>query len=587
MRVQVLDSRMLGRSEAGPKSLKELQQAVREFDTASHRHCELGADIRLAVTGNFSTQFLAQGFPMALARRGIRATLYESAYNQWELELNNPKSSLYAFGPTHIVIALTSIELAYASGRQAEAAAQRIISAVQRALEACDAHIFVTLPEPLSDEVSDQCVFYAWRSRAISLVRSELGSERVSLIDLEPLIRQAGASNWYADRYYDVAKLPYHPDRTPLLLWRLSDAVAGTASPPCKLIIVDLDDTLWGGRVGDEGWEGIDLDPAGRGRRFLRLQAFLKGLKEQGILLAIASKNNPEFVQQVFANRKEMLLQIEDFAATEIHWEPKSRSVANILRKLNLSTSGVVFLDDNAAERLEVGAHFPEIFIPELPRNASEVVTSLIETGAFDRRVVTSEARSRSQMYRENENRQQALDATGDIEAFLTNLDMVLEVSSPEASQARVVELIQKTNQFNLTARRYSWPEFVQSSSGGFAASYRLKDRFGDNGLISIISIRKTDDATVTIDLWLMSCRVFGRRVEHAILADIVTKARQRGFRRLMGEYRPTSKNAYVRNLYSDLGFKTVEQTDAAATYMLDLSTVPAVPDCIRVIDAG
>lgn len=567
------------------KSLRELQEAVRDYDGRDSRPGEPGGNIRLAFTGNYSTQFLAKAFPLALAARNVGATIFESAYNQWQLDLIDPSSALYAFKPTHILVLLTSIDLAYSSGRSVDEAVGGIVAAVDAALRQTSAHLFVTLPEPLIDEITDQSGAYAWRSSVISGVRKQLSSSRVSLMDMDPLVRTIGSEKWFDNRFYDVAKLPFHPDVTPRVLAYLADAVAGVVRVGCKLVIVDLDDTLWGGRVGEDGWEGIDVSAAGKGRHFLRLQSFLKSAQSNGAILAIASKNNVEPVKDVFAKRVEMMLGLDDFAATEIHWEPKSVSVGRILSRLNLSTAGVVFLDDNPVERAEVAARYPEIVIPELPEDPADRVPLLISTGLFDRRIVTGESAVRHKMYAENEKRELALKAAGNIDDFLKRLEMVLEVSSPEQLRDRTLELIQKTNQFNLTTRRYNWDELAASMQDGFAACYRLKDKFGDNGIISVVAVTREDSTKARVDLWLMSCRVLGRKVENAILSDVADRARAKGFRTLVGEYRPTSKNSIVSDLYPGLGFTETSRTLECVLYELSLDSEIESVGFIRKLD--
>jgi FkbH-like protein len=345
-----------------------------------------------------------------------------------------------------------------------------------------------------------------------------------------------------------------------------------------------LDDTLWGGRIGDDGWDGIDLDPSGTGRHFLRLQFFLRGLLDQGVVLAIASKNHPEVAVEAFRRRPEMLLQFEDFVAAEIHWEPKSLSVQRILDRLNLSTAGVVFLDDNPVERAEVRRKFPDIFIPELPESPAERVPMLLNSGVFDRRVITEESRNRTAMYRDNEQRDQAMEGAVDIGEFLRNLHMEMEVFDVTGARDRVLELIHKTNQFNLTTRRYTWDELLHTINSGFGLCYRLKDRFGDNGIISVVLVSMQPNASAKIDLWLMSCRVLGRQVEEVILADVVARANRLGALELLGEYIPTSKNKLVCDLYPRLGFDLAEARSDGVIYRRSLDR--ALPDAtlIRLI---
>jgi FkbH-like protein len=553
------------------RTLQELMAFVREYEAAGVAPPASWPKVRLALAANYATQFLARGFPLALAARDLAADVYEAPYNQWRAELLDSSSPLYGFAPTHIVLALTSIDLVYGSLRGVDAVVDAMVAAVEAALEKSDAYVFVTLPEPLADEVTDDSAAYAWRTAVCGRLRASLASPRVMLIDLEPLVRRAGARAWYDDRFYDTAKLPFHPDRTPAVLDALADAVAGVIAPRCKLVIVDLDNTLWGGIVGDDGYAGVDLDPAGKGRHFLRLQTFLAGLRDKGVVLAIASKNEPAAVKELFAKRSEMILRFDDFAAVEIHWEPKSVSVSRILERLGLSTAGVVFLDDNPVERAEVSRLFPDVNVPELPEDPAQRVPMLLETGMFDLRLVTNESRERNRMYAENNRREEAQREAGDYQQFLRGLQMVMEVGPLEEARERVAELVHKTNQFNLTTRRYNWAELAAVTRKGFGRFYRLADKFGDNGIISVVAVARDGKDDARIDLWLMSCRVLGRKVEEAILADMAARARALGARRLIGEYSATAKNALVRELYPRLGFTEIERKGASVFYALPL----------------
>ena len=564
-------------------NLRELLACVREFEAGAPA-AGAATVVRLAIAGNFATQFLAKGFGLALASRGLAATMHECDYNQWQQEALDPDSALYKFAPTHVLLTLCAPELAYGSLRNPDAIADAVAGAVSRLLASTTAQVFVTLPEPLAEEITDWSAAYHWRDRVQAELRTRLADARVTLIDLEPLIRQAGAAAWYDQRYYETAKLPFHPDRTPAVLARLADAIAGHVTQRVKLVIVDLDDTLWGGRVGDDGWDGIDLDPAGAGRHFLAMQMFLQGLREQGVVLAIASKNHPEPVEEVFARRRELLLARADFVTAEIHWDPKSESVARILERLGLSTAGVVFLDDNPVERAEVARRFPDLLIPELPEDPARRVPMLLASGLFDRRLVTEESRNRSRMYGENAQRDGALAGAGDIADFLRNLEMEMEVSDVRASRERVLELIHKTNQFNLTTRRYNWDQLTAAITPGFGMCYRLRDRFGDNGIISVVLVALEGDAA-RIDLWLMSCRVLGRQAEEAILAEVAARAAALGATHLSGDFIASAKNRLVADLYPRLGFDTLDAQAAGTRYRLALQRVQIADAPIRMVD--
>jgi FkbH-like protein len=564
---------------AAARTLKELVACAREYEATGSSPSPSWPKVRLALTANYASQFLARGFSLALAARNLAADVYESPYNQWRSELLDPASPLHAFAPTHIVLALTSIELAYGPLRGVDATVESVVAAVEAALKTTEAYVLVTLPEPLADEVGDGSPAYAWRTAVCSRLRAALTSPRLMLVDLEPLVRSAGAQAWFDDRFYDTAKLPFHPDRTPAVLGVLADAVAGAVAPRCKLVIVDLDNTLWGGVVGDDGYAGLDLDPAGSSRHFLRLQSFLAGLRDKGVVLAIASKNEPAAVKEAFAKRGEMLLRFDDFAATEIHWEPKSLSVSRILERLALSTAGVVFLDDNPVERAEVQRCFPDIAVPDLPDDPAQRVPMLLRTGLFDRRLVTNESLDRNRMYVENAKRDEALCEAGDYQQFLRGLQMVMVAGALEDARERVIELIHKTNQFNLTTRRYNWADLTAAVHNGFGSFYRLKDKFGDNGIISVVAVARDGEEDARIDLWLMSCRVLGRKVEETILADMTARARALGARRLIGEYSATAKNALVRELYPRLGFTEIGREGASVFYALPLDDARGAAD--------
>jgi FkbH-like protein len=553
------------------QTLQQLVACSRAYEAAGAPRPAGAPSIRLASTGNYSTQFLTGSLALALAARNVAAEVYESPYNQWRAELLDGASPLYVFAPTHILLVLTSIELAFGPLRNPKTVVETVAAAVQTALKATDAHLLITMPEPLADETSDGSAAYAWRHAVNDGLRAVLSGPRVTLIDIEPLIRSWGSAAWFDDRFYDTAKLPFHPDRTPAMLRVLADSIVGVVAPRCKLVVVDLDDTLWGGRVGDDGYDGIDLDPAGKGRHFLRLQTFLKGLHGKGIVLAIASKNEPANVREVFEKRPEMVMRFEDFADVEIHWEPKSESLARILERLKLSTAGVVFLDDNPVERAEVRRRFPDIAVPELADDPAQWVPMLERSGLFEHRVATDESRERNRMYAENAARDAAQHQAGDYREFLRGLEMVMEGSPLDVARERVIELINKTNQFNLTTRRYNWNELAAVLRGGFGRCYRLTDKFGDNGIISVVAVTRDDESDARIDVWLMSCRVLGRKVEEAILADVADKARALGARRLIGEYRPTAKNALVRELYPRLGFTESGRNGDGVLYALPL----------------
>lgn len=565
-------------SYPGTGDLRSLLAGLRDFEKVASSLEGLGfPEVRVAVTGNYSIQFLCKALPFALAANGMNGKVFEGGFNAWQIDLRDPNSDLYAFSPSHIVLALTSIDLAYGALRGPSDVAQALSGVVDAVIAHSDARLLVTLPEPLEDELSDQCSAYSWRYKAreaiLTVVRN---NPRVTVVDIDPLVRDVGGSAWFDRRLYDTSKLPFHPDNTGRVAGFYAAAIAGTVVPRCKLVVCDMDDTMWQGRVGDDGWQGVGLDPSGEGRHHLRLQHFLKGLSEQGVLLAIASKNETAPVLEVFRHRPEMILSLDDFVARQIHWEAKSISVERILSELNLSTAGVVFLDDNPVERDEVRRQFPDIFIPDIPENVADWVPLLVRSGRFDRRVGTDESKRRLELYEENAERERHKATVGDIGAFLSDLCMRMSSYDLDAHRERVLELIQKTNQFNLTTRRYGWAEVAAASADGIALCYRLKDRFGDNGIVSVIIAKNEGEGVFSVDLWLMSCRVMARTFENAIIDDVITRVRAQGGKILLARYIPTAKNPPVKDLYDRLGFERDEVlSDGTVLYRYDVVARP------------
>lgn len=527
---------------------------------------------KIWITSNFSTQFLTAALRPALAIRNILAEVNESGYNQWESVLHDPQHPIFQMKPDIILLLLSSMELAFRGDTTPEAVTERIFSAIQAAKRNGNARIVVTLPEPLQEEYLSNSWAYEWRRRICTSLHERVAPDDAVLVDMEPLIRRVGGDAWFSAKYYITAKFPFHPDHTHLYANTLADVVRGILSSPCKMIITDLDNTLWRGIVGEVGWENVDLDEGGKGHSFLRIQRFLKHLQRSGVLLAIVSKNQPEIALEVF-RRSEMILQEKDFIAKEINWERKSQNIRRILQRLNLSTAGVVFLDDSPVEREEVRSAIPNLIVPELPSEPAEWVPMLQQMGLFECGFSTLESVRRKQYYEEEHRRQAELDSIENYETFLRKLDIKLTPIEIAENRERVVELINKTNQFNLTTRRFGWSRIEEIlSRGGLAFSYRLEDRFGDYGIISVVVLEVEEKNKFRIDTWVMSCRVMGRTVEHAILSHVLHELKQRGTAYLVGEFIPSPKNAPVASLYEKLGFQEKEPEGDSVFYEIEVA---------------
>lgn len=570
--------------------LARLKELSRLFARASHeeRAERLKRPLRLAVLANHSTQFLVQGLELALASRGFSPVVYEAPYNQWELELADPKAPFLAHGPDAVLLTLSAALLAYrADAADPIALAGRVCGLVLEAKQRTRAMFVVALAEPLQEEIDATGWAARWRRAFNEELRTRLEGS-CTLVDMDPLVTQVGAGAWYAGRFLVAAKFCCHPDRTASLADYLASHVAAALARAVKLVIVDLDNTLWGGVVGEAGWQGVELDAEGGGYPYLRLQKFLLGLHEKGVLLAAASKNNAEEALAVFRNRPEMLLKEDHFAAMRIDWNPKSANVAAILEELNLSSAGVVFLDDSPHEREEVRRLLPEIWVPDFPQDNVDLAPMLAASGRFRLPLATREDLERNAAYRLERRRRQAQTSFADLGEYYRSLELVLTpVPIGPDNEKRVLDLIAKTNQFNLTTRRHGADALARfcGNVDNYCYAYSLRDRFGHYGLVAVLIAERRGDACV-IDTWLMSCRVMGRTVERAVFEHLRSWAVSHGIKEIIGEYILTAKNAPVRGLYSQLGFADMNGRHAdpqVKRYRFDLKTAAAENLYVRV----
>jgi FkbH-like protein len=355
--------------------------------------------------------------------------------------------------------------------------------------------------------------------------------------------------------------------------------------------VLDLDNTLWGGVIGDDGLNGIVLGQGSAlGEGFVAVQDYAKDLARRGIILAVCSKNDEQNALEPFDKHPEMVLKRSDIASFRANWDDKVANIRAIAEDLNIGLDALVFLDDNPFERNLVRARLPMVAVPEVPDDDPALVPRVLaDAGYFESLRLTDEDRQRTLQYQENRERAELRASATDLDGYLRSLEMRLPWGQfDKLSQQRVVQLINKTNQFNLTTRRYTDAdvEAVIAHPSQFGLHMRLLDRFGDNGIIAIVIGKLGEDASLVIDTWLMSCRVLGRQVEAVTLNLIAAQAKALGAKRLVGEYIPTAKNGMVRDHYQKLGFTTVFQADdGASRSVLDLEGFVPAETCIHVIE--
>jgi FkbH-like protein len=410
----------------------------------------------------------------------------------------------------------------------------------------------------------------------------------IVLVDFARAAAAIGRNLWHDAGQWHAAKLAIGPEAVPLaadIVARVLAAVRGTSR---KALVLDLDNTLWGGVIGDDGVDGIALGQgSGRGEAFLAIQQMALALRQRGIVLAVCSKNEEAVARVPFRDHPDMVLREEHIAVFVANWGDKATNLRAIAAALNIGLDALVFLDDNPVERGQVRRELPMVAVPELTADPADYPRLLAAGGWFEAITFGEDDRVRADAYRANAERA-AFAGTSDMAGYLASLDMVADVRAFDAvNRARIAQLINKSNQFNLTTRRYTEREVaaMEADSDLVTLQFRLADRFGDNGMIAVVILRpgaeSAMEGAMEIDTWLMSCRVLGRRMEEATLAHVAAAARARGATALIGRYLPTAKNAMVADHYGKLGFSLVERhADGSSLWRLDLAdySAPQLP---------
>ena len=390
--------------------------------------------------------------------------------------------------------------------------------------------------------------------------------------DINYLAAELGLDHWFSPTMWYAYQYALDLSAVPALCASIANIIKSLYGKNKKSIACDLDNTLWGGVIGDDGVQGIQLgEESPSGRAFTALQRYLKLVSQTGVLLNVNSKNEAEIAKSGFS-RPESVLHEEDFICFTANWQPKDENLAQIASKLNLLPESFVFLDDNPAEREIVRRRFPQTAVPELTE-PEHYVRTLARSGYFEVTSLSADDKKRSEMYRENAQRAQAQAAFSDYSGYLRSLEMKAVIAPFDtAHAARITQLMNKTNQFNVTTRRYTDAEVSACMSDGNTLTLyaSLADRFGDNGIVSAL-IGRVQDGILTIEEWVMSCRVFKRDLELAVFDALIAYCRTHNITSIEGDYLPTAKNAYVRTLYPTLGFSQTAESEEGTHYRFDI----------------
>jgi len=555
--------------------------------------------VRLAVLGSHTTGHLVPALVTAGAAEGLALDVYEAPYGQYQQEVLDPSSDLAGFRPDIVLLAVDAraVRFPATSSSPAEDLAAEVsrwttlwsvlrerlgATVVQLSFVApvVDAHgsLALTLPGSRRRQV-----------RALNLALGDAAPDGVHLVDAEAVALRSGLGAWSDDRYYFRSKHAIGLGAVTTVAGEVAQVLSASLGLGRKVVVLDLDGTVWGGVVGEDGAAGVTIGDGPAGEAFQAFQDYLVSLQQRGVLLVAVSKNNPDEARAPFEQRPEMRLSLDHFAAFLASWDPKPDAIRQVAADLGLGLDSFVFVDDNPVEREAVRRALPQVGVVPLPVEPSGYAAALAAYPGMQAGALTAEDARRTEQYRSRAHVARLEATAGTREEFLASLGMVLTVEEVgEPNLKRVVQLIGKTNQFNLTGRRHSAAEVLALAQqpGTAALALRLRDDFDDHGLIGVVlAVPEGDD--LLVDTWLMSCRVLGRGLEAATMAVVAERARAGGLRRVVGTWVPTGRNAPARGAYSDAGFTgdgpvpgdAVPSAGAPERWLLDVtSEVPGSP---------
>ena len=540
--------------------------------------------IKVSLLGDTATQLLATAIKGIGVERGYNINLFEAEYNQIEQQILDPTSDLHQFDAkytvvfqsTHKLLETYSINSANDWNKLSEQRMQFVRTICENVKGKI---IYFNYPE-IDDSIFGQYAnhleqSFTWQIRKLNYELMQLTKDYPNLFicDVAALQSKFGRDWMFDSSVYVSTEMVLSLDSLPYVGSRVLDIIGAIEGRFKKCIILDLDNTIWGGVVGDDGWENIQIGHGlGIGKAFTEFQEWIKKLKNRGIIIAVCSKNDEDKAKEPFWKNPEMVLHLDDIAVFVANWGNKADNIRTIQQILNIGFDSMVFLDDNPAERAIVRENIPAICVPDLPEDPGEYLEYLYSLNLFETASFSSGDKDRTKQYQTETKRVQAAQKFTNEADFLKSLHMVSVVEGfTPFNTPRVAQLSQRSNQFNLRTIRYTDSEIaaIGASKKYACFAFTLEDKFGDNGLICVIIMEKRNDKELFIETWFMSCRVLKRGMENFTLNTIVTWAKEHGFERIVGEYIPTLKNGMVREHYPNLGFKPIGEN----TYELDVQT--------------
>lgn len=552
---------------------------------------------RIAILGGSTTNMFRDFLELFLLDAGVKPVFYESEYAQYYEEAVFPNDDLSAFAPDIIFVFTTSVNLkeqpsVFETKEEADARISREYTRYQSIWDGLAARYHAVIiqnnfemPAYLPLGSLDTVLWSGWRNTIESLnariAEYAMAHAGMYVHDIHYLASVLGMEQWFDLSQYSAYKLAIRYESMPFVALHAANVVKAVLGKTKKCLVLDLDNTLWGGIIGDDGMEGIQIGKeTPEAEAYTAFQRYLLILKERGVLLAVCSKNEEVVAKSGFSH-PDTVLQLDDFVAFQANWGPKDQNIRAIARQLNIGLDSLVFLDDNPAERAIVRQGVPEVAVPEVTGgDVVSYIRALEWNGYFEPIAISEDDRKRSEAYRENKKRVELEASLDSYEDFLQSLDMRAEIASFQPIYYdRIAQLTNKSNQFNLTTFRYTRADIERMAQDSrYITLYgRLQDRFGDNGLVSVI-IAEKERGDVHIRLWLMSCRVLKRGMEEAMMEVLFARTRLAGGKKLIGYYYPTAKNGMVRDFYGLHGFSLLEDVAGATVWVHDMAAKDTSP---------
>jgi len=570
-----------------------------ELSLGEGRKLDPFASLRLAVLSNATISFAAQAIPASALRHGVATQVKFVEYERVAGVALTGDADIAAFAPDVVLLALDHRGLpfgAMSAGEPVSTVVDEVISHLRKLRDGVRRHfrapvIFQTLATPPSSMFGsfDVRAGGTWRATiaAVNNAIAGLAADGDYVLDVAGLVERVGAERWFDDVQWLAHKVPFRLTMIPAYgdhVGRLIGAIRGRSR---KCLVLDLDNTLWGGAIGDVGLSGIVLGQGSpEGEAYLAVQQAVLALRNRGIILAVSSKNDEANARLPFQKHPDMLLREEHIAVFQANWIDKSTNLEAIAKALNVGLDALVLLDDNPAERAQVRTALPAVAVPEVGNDPSTFAWTLLSAGYFEAVSFLAEDKRRADEYTAETKRVAVLQKAQDFGDYLSELQMVISFARFDSvGRSRISQLINKSNQFNLTTRRYTEAEVavLEAAAVTHTLQVRLRDRFGDSGMIAVLIARRSEhqsEPALDIDTWLMSCRVLGRKVEEAMLRELALAARAASLRWIVGRYIPTAKNGMVKEHYAKLGFEACPtETEGAAgetAWLLDVTAYQA-----------